>query len=1124
MDEQQLKNQSEAFEKSSHDKGLKAVEKINDKKKKAQKGKRIIKILLNPITWKILAVICIAIGGTILITGLIDIIGDATQKETNEAKKGAVSVSMASPSSGENTNNTAIVIKPTQNNDSYEITTTYDDENIDDIRKELDEKYSNDLSGFNDFETKVIAGLEENGLDLDSYTTEELKCLPQFLKAESCTQFLDLRKNSDKLDGNGNYKPKQINELGENEVPGIILVQRTNTRESTPVTLEYKKLEDFNALVSNNDINVKNYFTINEKGNLVIAKWDNVAVTVNGNFPQEVPTEERVQNRNENIISTTEIPYSQYVEKFTMPFDFLTQLLVITEDPEFCLEVADIVLGSKIVINIQEEETITTDVESRTYDVHSKEEKYIDYEVVPGIEAKVEGHFLNLTKDDEGNACTTYKNEKTNVTITTVYTSHTYSFEITEADTWIAHYKKTYAMQTAQILPETTTEIDSKGEYKLQEEIEEIVKENSAEILNDSDAKKFKQDKETDYKGKIPTPWVSVQNKTEAGKTYKKIYINPSGKFTTNLLATEYEAQEVQNEDGTVTIKYNMPQTFTATSIKKGDVPAQIGFTFRLNTSSYTYSLISNTKDNIKCNISKLRILPNYKINLISTIKTNVTKYPSDPNPVTNTHIYAEDDNGFEKFLFAYDNNKKAVELMRDVDSWLFEMMEENQNTIDLIDIIKYLLYVYDGTDYGVTELNLEGFFATDMNNVSSGTSSQQFLKFLRSWEGGETVPTYKNENGEDCYKVESDGSKNGLAVGYGVDIKAHGQELNLLGYSTAKGDLIPVEVVDEIEKRARESMVERVKAETSGLNLTEYQIYALASRAYNCGVNGALKVKRGDNNLNFVDSYKKYWNAETDDKFGETTDFSHNLYVQYMSKPVTSDGEYLKGLENRRKSEWSLFQTGYYGYDLKYGSGHGIDEYYTAVGAATDFTNNINLYNDDGTVNKDAIEQLNNWITKDLLNTKIHNKTYEMQGGPFAKWWDANNNWFTSAGYRFQCTWYVYGRANQYLEMFGTKYTSWPGTKNNAVKWYYANTDGGEKYFECGSEPRPNSIAVWRDGSKAGHVAYVEAVDNVNNKVYISHAGGGRSWFGVQEKGITEMKTLYGYQLLGYVYLDSPK
>jgi len=238
------------------------------------------------------------------------------------------------------------------------------------------------------------------------------------------------------------------------------------------------------------------------------------------------------------------------------------------------------------------------------------------------------------------------------------------------------------------------------------------------------------------------------------------------------------------------------------------------------------------------------------------------------------------------------------------------------------------------------------------------------------------------------------------------------------------------------------------------------------------------------------------------------------------MAWPVKSRGDYVPGLENRRKSEWCLFQTGYYGYDLLYGAGNGIDEYYSS--AATDFTNNINLYNEDGSVNADSIQQLEDWITKDLLNTKIHKKDYAMQNGPFEKWWDYENNVFTNQN-RFQCTWYAYGRANHFLELYGTTYKKWPGSRGHAGTWYKTSNNGGEKYFESGSEPRPNSIVVWQSGSY-GHVAFVEAVDTVNNIVYISHAGSGKSWFGITEHTVEQMKTLWGYKLLGYVYLDSPK
>ena len=135
-------------------------------------------------------------------------------------------------------------------------------------------------------------------------------------------------------------------------------------------------------------------------------------------------------------------------------------------------------------------------------------------------------------------------------------------------------------------------------------------------------------------------------------------------------------------------------------------------------------------------------------------------------------------------------------------------------------------------------------------------------------------------------------------------------------GYPTNVGGEVDKEFVDSIEDEIISNSIEQVKSKTSGLNLTGYQINALVSRAYNCGVGGAIDTQRGSPSLNFLSSYQNYWKQERDDKFEDkdnNADFNHSLYTQYMSKPVTSDGTYMAGLERRRKSEWTLFQTGYY-------------------------------------------------------------------------------------------------------------------------------------------------------------------------------------------------------------------
>lgn len=119
-----------------------------------------------------------------------------------------------------------------------------------------------------------------------------------------------------------------------------------------------------------------------------------------------------------------------------------------------------------------------------------------------------------------------------------------------------------------------------------------------------------------------------------------------------------------------------------------------------------------------------------------------------------------------------------------------------------------------------------------------------------------------------------------------------------------------------------------------------------------------------------------------------------------------------------------------------------------------------------------------------------------------------------------FQCTWWVAGRATYYLnhQSMGSKYagrtypTPWP----NGGEWYWSALEAGK--FECGQEPRPNSIGSGASASSYGHVFYVEGV--TDEGAWISECGSGSYWGGVQfwSNEVLESKTING----GYIYLDS--
>lgn len=94
-----------------------------------------------------------------------------------------------------------------------------------------------------------------------------------------------------------------------------------------------------------------------------------------------------------------------------------------------------------------------------------------------------------------------------------------------------------------------------------------------------------------------------------------------------------------------------------------------------------------------------------------------------------------------------------------------------------------------------------------------------------------------------------------------------------------------------------------------------------------------------------------------------------------------------------------------------------------------------------------------------------------------------------------WQCTWWVWGRASQYLELaHGLDLETVCGGKNNfGNAWRYYS--GLKPYFLSDWDPMPNSIVSW-DSSTYGHVAYVEAVDE--NGIWVSHADSGHAWRGV--------------------------
>ncbi len=433
--------------------------------------------------------------------------------------------------------------------------------------------------------------------------------------------------------------------------------------------------------------------------------------------------------------------------------------------------------------------------------------------------------------------------------------TNNYKIELTEVDNWYQTYKKTYS---------TVQEIPIGSDPTEYEEELEIKSDNiGTRTITDTDVIN-----EIDYIGEITEDTKNDFIKTEVGKD--------------DLYDMTFDIVKVEENF----YKYGYANIKTESEGTK-------------------YAKGEDATEEVKIKVQ------NDNTRALLTITADANSSNKEAQGEDTEKIYGITDEAKNSFLYVYDKYDSVQDTFASIDEWTYEMLDSRGASITTTNLLKYLLFLYDGTDLGITEYDLNLFRPDEFKNANE--SVLLLKKYIHAWEHGSPPPT--NEEGT-CYIIEDDGVGH-PTVGYGIDIENSGYKSAFIeaGYPTEIGGEVPIDFVDGIEEQILENMSTQVRSLVSDLNLTEYQINALISRAYNCGVYGAVETVR--NGKSFKDAYLAFWNQAEDDKFSEKdsalVNYEHELYTTYMSSPVTSEGEYLAGLERRRKSEWVLFQTGYY-------------------------------------------------------------------------------------------------------------------------------------------------------------------------------------------------------------------
>lgn len=526
----------------------------------------------------------------------------------------------------------------------------------------------------------------------------------------------------------------------------------------------------------------------------------------------------------EYYMSTTKIDYEPYVSEYRMHFDYLWALLVVSQDKDFVLDLADLVYDSEIEITVHDNLSINTSVavDIRT-DTIKAEAEYVDIGVkYDGLEEEIVKNIDPFTKEIP----------KTYTTTTiSVIKNNTLNISLTKAKVWIADYEQEFTYQGPEITP-----TNSNDEYG-----------------------------DEDY----------------PAEPYEIDCLDKLG-------LAELKRQGIHNE--------------------------------YVNLGIY---------ENIETRVIRSKFLYYQKSQGIKTVNTTLEtrKYISSPaKTVEKTDKESDEDNFVTIFL----DNKEARSNIISATEILFEILEKGPNTVEYLDLTKYLLYKATGKSYGVTEYSITIVSLTSANRVK-GDALENYIKLwengaLWKYDTGQTndLPArYISEDGQNyiCYE-DGSGGHNNVAYGLATFISdssrsevhepyGKGYYNHVEGYAKHgidvktfyEGALVDKQATLEVLRGAidaRKQWVENYLATyLPEYELSQTQIDSLVAVCYQMG-----------NTYGFADAYKKCLNDDG-------TVNAEKIRTEFVLDDGTGRNirpfNYSSTVNDRKYANWVLFTQGKY-------------------------------------------------------------------------------------------------------------------------------------------------------------------------------------------------------------------
>lgn len=888
--------------------GQKLKNGLNKRNKQSPKKiiKKVIKVItMIPLILKIIVIL-------LLVITLLSVIGEVMDwikgSDAKEVVGGAIEYQYVSYSGSQTEiekNGYKIIPQIDQYVGGYKLAFAFFDENgkevpEDEVLENIKNKLKENDIDFNKLTTtnlKIIAVLEKNGLKLGRYSQEELKCLPMFIKAEIATQNFDIRDSKDEID---------LESILDNDlIYGTIDVTKTKVGSdgnevSTP--LQFLDYEEFKIIKEQNDISkANNYFSIDEEGNLVFAKWSKKTVEVSykdksgNNLGEEqlaqIPEENKVNPiEGDNRVDFLPIDYKENVNPYSLNFGLLSDLLITTQNPEFCMELCKLAFNSQVVIDFREETTIIDEYVDNTYNNTILLCDYAKYQVKGTHEVTGDSRrtaiiggigypedSIELRKEYGWKPNTSHTTNGNITTYTWSYKENDYELIFISDrkefnSTWTLYEKKTNTSDES--LPiignmSGNPELIIGGEEETFETKNYTDKEQNTYTVH---VHTHTENNYYDYVvGKVDCWFSKFERKYK--KATKETPISNSGPDTEAGTFKKISTNTYNSEDDINSI------------ISKSDAVKEY-----IKNKEENYKNTYNDAENVICTIKEItqEIWEKEDVTYQSKTETIRDKFgdeEADTTDITFKNIvYNDNGSTFEKgtdigFLSIYDEyikNGEDLFLNQDAEKLLFKMLKEDSSTEVYSDLLKGLLYAYDGIDRGVTDLSslLDVFKVKEFKKTKvKGSAVAEVLKsyeyeILREYRNGDKSKEQYlldlnrirfNENGEleyNLYELNANGDHSlnysyGLRV-YGFEDGKYGNEsvfdeiFNTSGlikskvqeYFSTGNAWLNADLVDKVKMLIIENKKEEVDKDFKnyGIELTNNELEALAMISFGYG------------------------------------------------------------------------------------------------------------------------------------------------------------------------------------------------------------------------------------------------------------------------------------------------